>query len=151
MPVITIYTDGSCHTQLLIGTWAAIVLIEDKKIILKGREFNTTHNRMELFAVIRAVEFLEELKLTHQKIVICSDSQYVVNLSGRMEKLEKNSFMTKAGKVLQNTDLLRRLIKQMKSYNLNFTKIKAHQKGGDAFNKEADLIVRNLLRENIVQ
>ena len=36
MPLIEIYTDGSCHTQLLNGAWAALVFIDVKKTILKG-------------------------------------------------------------------------------------------------------------------
>ena len=43
-----IYTDGSCHTQQCIGAWAAIILIDQQKIVLSGRENDTTHNRMEI-------------------------------------------------------------------------------------------------------
>ena len=54
-----IYTDGSCHTQHCIGAWASIVFIGNEKIILSGKEINTTHNRMELLAVINAVEYIQ--------------------------------------------------------------------------------------------
>jgi len=53
-----IYTDGSCHTQLCIGAWASIILVDDKKIVLSGKEFNTTHNRMEILAVIKSIKYL---------------------------------------------------------------------------------------------
>ena len=58
---ITIYTDGSCHAQKRIGAWAAIVIINIEKIVLKGVEINTTHNRMELMAVIKAIEYVNNM------------------------------------------------------------------------------------------
>ena len=58
-PVIEIYTDGSCHSQQLIGAWAALVFINGEKTILKGTEKETTHNRMELLAVINAIKHVE--------------------------------------------------------------------------------------------
>ena len=60
-PIITIYTDGSCHTQQLVGAWAAIIFIGAKKFVLSGTEENTTHNRMELTAIIEALKFTEQL------------------------------------------------------------------------------------------
>jgi ribonuclease HI len=53
-----IYTDGSCHTQLCIGAWAAIILIDEEKITLSGKDLDTTHNRMEILAVTEALEYL---------------------------------------------------------------------------------------------
>ena len=65
MPIdlVEIYTDGSCHTQFLIGAWAAIIFISGEKIILSGIENYTTHNRMELMAVIKALEFIRAAQL----------------------------------------------------------------------------------------
>ena len=88
MPLIEIYTDGSCHTQLLNGAWAALVFIDGKKTILKGTETNTTHNRMELLAVINAIKHVEAEVTLKEKLHIYSDSQYVVNLNDRRKKLE---------------------------------------------------------------
>ncbi|MES2681656.1 MAG: ribonuclease H [Bacteroidota bacterium] len=146
---ILIYTDGSCHTRLLIGTWAAIVFVYGKKIVLNGGENETTHNRMELMAVIRAIEYTDDLNLNDCKLLIHSDSQYVVNLPLRLNKLLQNNFITKKGDVLANADLLAVLIQQIRSHQIEFKKIKAHQKNGDAHNREVDMLVRNLLREMI--
>jgi ribonuclease HI len=146
---ILIYTDGSCHTRLLIGTWAALLFVDGKKTVLTGTESETTHNRMELMAVIRAIEYIDEKKLEGNKLLIYSDSQYVVNLTSRLEKLLQNNFITKKGDLLHNADLLARLIQLISSHDTDFIKIKAHQKNGDAYNREADILVRNLLREKI--
>lgn len=145
---IKIYTDGSCHTQLLYGAWAAIIFIGDEKTILSGEETDTTHNRMELQAVIKAVEFVEKKGFGSQEIQVCSDSQYVVNLLTRKEKLKHKNFITNKGTPIQNVDLVKKLIDQIEKFDLHFTKIKAHQKEGDELNREVDLIVRKQL-ENL--
>ena len=54
-----IYTDGSCHTQHKIGTWVAIILMDTEKKILSGTVKDTTHNRMELMAVVKAIEYIK--------------------------------------------------------------------------------------------
>ena len=148
---IQIYTDGSCHTQFLIGAWGAIVLVNDKKIVLSAVENDTTHNRMELLGVIKAVEYLEENNLEKNGIEVYSDSQYVVNLLQRKERLKQNNFITKKGTPIQNADLVQALIKQIETHKINFTKVKAHQKDGDALNREVDVLVRQLVRKKVAE
>ena len=82
---IQVYTDGSCHTQLCIGAWAAIIFIGDVKIILSGIEKNTTHNRMELIAVIKALEYIEQNEQA-ALITVVTDSQYVTGLPARQQQ-----------------------------------------------------------------
>jgi ribonuclease HI len=147
--VTRIYSDGSCHTQLLTGTWAAIIFCGDNKFIIKGLEEDTTHNRMEVFAVIKALEYLEEKNYGNLKIEIYSDSQYVVNLRQRADKLLAKNFVTKAGKKNQNADLMVRFFGCLENKKIDFIKVKAHQKDGDVFNREVDTLVRQLLREAI--
>ena len=149
--VIQIYTDGSCHTQLVIGAWGAIVLVDDKKVVLSAVETDTTHNRMELLGVIRAVEYLEENNLAGNIIEVYSDSQYVVNLLSRKTRLKQNNFITKKGTPIQNSDLVQKLIQQIETHDINFTKVKAHQKDGDAMNREVDILVRNLVRKKVTE
>lgn len=146
---IQIYSDGSCHTQFTIGAWAAIILINDKKVILSNTENKTTHNRMELLGVIEAVKYLEENNLADNFIEVYSDSQYVVNLMSRKSRLKQNSFITKKGTPIQNSDLVQKLIQQIETYSLKFTKVKAHQKDGDVLNREVDILVRNLVRTKV--
>lgn len=145
---ITVYTDGSCHTQLLQGAWAAILFIDEEKVILQGEERDTTHNRMELKAVINALLYVDKRGLQHKRIHIYSDSQYVVNLVDRIEKLRRKNFITNKGTPIQNIDLIQQLIGQIETHQVQFTKVKAHQKDGDEINREVDIIVRKLLRKN---
>ena len=145
---IEIYTDGSSHTQKLIGAWAAIIYYNKTKIIIKQVETNTSHNRMEMQAVIQAIKFVDTNYSTNIPIIINSDSQYVVNLVDRKEKLKKNEFITKKGNPVKNLDLVITLIDQIESHEITFNKIKAHVKDGDTKNREVDLLVRKLMREH---
>lgn len=145
---IEIYTDGSSHTQKLIGAWAAIIYYNESKIIIKQVVVNTNHNRMEIQAVIQAIKFVDTNYSTNIPIIINSDSQYVVNLVDRKEKLKKNEFITKKGNPVKNLDLVITLIDQIESHEITFNKIKAHVKDGDIKNREVDLLVRKLMREH---
>lgn len=153
MQNITIYTDGSCHTQHKIGGWASIILVDGKEILLKDFELNTTHNRMELLSVIKAFEFIEKEKIKFNKIILKSDSQYVINIRERKEKLTKNNFITKKGNEIQNKDLLIRLIKYIEKLPIEFIKVKAHQKKTSErnINREVDKISRKIVRDKVKQ
>src|ERR1035437_9452576 len=142
MHEIEIYTDGSCHTQQCVGAWVAILLADNKKTVLSGSETGTTHNRMELIAVIRALEYVKTNYKKVSSVTVVSDSQYVVGLNARKEKLLKQDFNTKAGKEIRNADLVKEFF--LLSTNVLFMKIKAHQKKTSAinYNIEADVLVR---------
>ena len=146
---ITIYTDGSCHTQLKIGAWAAVILVDGKKKILTGKAENTTHNRMELTAVIDALMYVQNNYGVTREIKIISDSQYVIGLTAREQKLSANDFITKKGKPVQNADLVKQLLLLLNKMNVTLEKIKAHQQktGVDEYNIELDKLSRKLVRE----
>ncbi len=151
MSTIKIFTDGSCHTQLKTGAWVALIFIEGKKIVLQNVVENTTHNRMELSAVISAVLYITENNIEYSGIEIYSDSQYVVDLVDRKEKLKNKLFITKKGTPIQNADLVQNLITLMEEFALIFIKVKAHQKPTSEinYNREADKLVRSILREAV--
>src|SRR6056297_302712 len=67
---IVIYTDGACYKNPGPGGYAAIVLDEDKEIEITGYEPDTNNNRMELRAVIEALQVVKKNK----KIILYSDS-----------------------------------------------------------------------------
>jgi ribonuclease HI len=145
---VEIYTDGSCHTQMLNGAWAAIIICAGKKIIIKGTDINTTHHRMELLAVLKAIEFLQEKKVGHMVIRVYSDSQYVVGLPSRKQKLKDKDFRTKGGNVIANADLLARFFELLDINTIEFFKLKSHAKNGPQLNHEVDLLVRQLVRDH---
>ena len=151
VPCIEIYTDGSCHTQHCIGGWVALLFIGKDKIVLSGKELNTTHNRMEITAVIKAIEYVREMNLAPSGIKIYSDSQYVIGLTARKEKLSALNFETKKGNEIRNADLVKELLKLGECMCLQFVKVKAHQKKTDMpnYNNEADKFSRKIVREAV--
>jgi ribonuclease HI len=146
-----IYTDGSCHTQLEIGAWASIIFVDDKKIILSETVENTTHQRMELLAVISALHFILKNYVEIKLVKIISDSQYVIGLMRRKEKLTATDFKTKAQNEVRNTDLVKELLRLSDIFKIEFEKIKAHQKQTDItnYNIEVDKLCRNKVREAV--
>lgn len=148
---ITVYTDGSCNPTHRIGGWAAIVLIDNQKIILKGKDVNTTHQRMEIIAVLKALEYLQQNQLLDRPLNICADSQYVIDIRKRRHALEANNFLTKKGQPIRNDDLVQKLIRYLDNPAIEFTKVTAHQKIAETenLNREADKIARSIIREHL--
>lgn len=136
-----IYTDGSCNTQNLLGAWAAVVLSANEKVVLSGKEKGTTHQRMELLAVIKALQFAGSSKVT-----VYSDSQYVTGLMGRKEKLAAKGFLTNKGVPIRNLDLVQEFYSLEAAMEVTFVKVKAHSKGVP-YNEEVDKLVRGMVRE----
>lgn len=147
---IIIYVDGSCNSKLLFGAWAAILQVEGNKIFLTGIETNTTHNRMEMTAVIKVLEYVKE-KYLNGNCQIFTDSQLVFNLTSRKEKLLENHFITSKGKELPNKDLMEKLIRYTEILPVVFIKVRAHQKSTskENLNREVDMICRKTMRDGI--
>jgi ribonuclease HI len=148
---LDIYSDGSCHTRYRVGGWAAIIWIGGKKIVLTGIVPGSTNNRMELTAVIKALVYVRENYATIKTIKIYSDSQYVIGLPGRKEKLMASGFSTKKGNQIPNSDLVIELLEQLTFFSVEWKKIKAHQKNSskDNYNIEADKLSRKKVREAV--
>jgi len=105
---------------------------------------------MELTAVIKAVEYAQEM---YPKAIlhIISDSQYVIGLKERKEKLSGAGFITKKGNEIQNADLVQRLLLLEEQVAITFTKIKAHQRQGAIVNHniEVDKLSRKIVRDAV--
>jgi ribonuclease HI len=146
--VAEIYTDGSCHTQSRTGAWVAIIFTATEKKILAETVVNTTHNRMELSAVIKGIEYIKRNYPGITTIRLFSDSQYVVGLPGRKEKLSASGFSTKKGNAIQNADLVKKLFEHLSTLPVEFIKVKAHQKQdvNSNYNIEADKLSRKMVR-----
>ncbi|SHN24795.1 ribonuclease H [Chitinophaga sp. CF418] len=146
-----IYTDGSCDTQSGQGAWVAILLTDGGKVVLSGRTPDTTHNRMELSAVIAGITYALNNFKGIQCLHIYSDSQYVTGLMERQDKLSNADFITSRGTIIRNADLVKELYTLGAQIQLIFTKVKAHQKQGAGinYNIDADKLVRKIMREEL--
>ena len=148
-----IYTDGSCHTQKCVGAWASVILVDAQKIVLSSKEENTTHNRMEILAVIVSIKHILQHFPTIRELKIVSDSQYVIGLVSRQSKFLASDYATKAGNDIRNIDLVKELLLLLSVIKVEFVKIKAHQKATDVinYNIEVDKLSRQLVREAVKQ
>jgi ribonuclease HI len=149
--LIEIYTDGSCNPKHKIGAWAVIILHNKTKLVLQGTENETTHNRMEILAVINSIEYVIKEFPDLPSIIIYTDSQYVARIPRRKIKLVSKKFTTNSGNLIQNIDLVEKLIQILGSYNIEFIKVKAHQKASELinYNREVDKLCRKLVRQQI--
>jgi ribonuclease HI len=148
---ITIFTDGSCHNQLKTGGWACIIVIDSEKLILEGSESDTTHQRMELTAVLESLRYLERKGHLNVPITVYSDSQYVVDLLKRKERLAVSGYRTKKFKTIRNADLVQKLVHFMSLPDITFHKIKSHLKTPyveSTLNREVDLLARRMMRKH---
>ena len=104
--VVTIYTDGACKGNPGPGGWGALLVWGDHEKELCGGEPATTNNRMELTAVIRALESLKR----DCAVEIYTDSQYVKNgIESWIHGWKKNGWKTADRKPVKNAELWREL------------------------------------------
>ena len=131
-----IYTDGSCIGNPGKGGWAAIIINNGKKKIISGSENYTTNNRMEIIAVIKA---LNTIKLKQATLI--TDSQYVKNgIEIWIHKWKDNDWMTAEKKPVKNKDLWTKLDKIQKTKKIKWEWVKGHS--SDKLNNEVDRIAR---------
>lgn len=124
MKTVDIYTDGACSGNPGPGGWGAILMYGEHKKELSGGEAHTTNNRMELLAVISALELLKE----PCKINLYSDSQYIINAmtKGWAEKWRSNGWMRNKKEAASNPDLWERLMALCEEHDVNFIWVKGH-------------------------
>jgi ribonuclease HI len=114
---VTIYTDGACSGNPGPGGWAAVIIYGEHTKEISGGERHTTNNRMELMAVIQALQLLKE----SCQVKVCSDSAYIVNCfrDKWYIKWEQTGFK-------KNEDLWRELLALYRKHQVEFVKVKGH-------------------------
>jgi ribonuclease HI len=148
---VAIYTDGSCNQLHNVGAWVAILLHDQGKQILEGIENHTTHQRMELTAITKALEFVVSNGMDSAPIVIYTDSQYAANLHSRQKKLINAEYRTKKNNPISNADLIKEIYRYSQQLTLTILKVKAHQKPSEIenLNIEADKRCRKIVRKYV--
>jgi ribonuclease HI len=131
--VVDIYTDGACKGNPGVGGWGALLRSGDKLRELYGGEPNTTNNRMELLAVIRALEALKR----SCAVRLHTDSQYVqLGISKWIHGWKKNGWRTADRKPVKNADLWRRLDELSAQHHVEWVWVRGH--AGHEGNERAD-------------
>jgi len=142
--MIKVFTDGACSGNPGIGGWGVVILINDSDpIFLKGGEIQTTNNRMELTATIKALKYFKE----HQLITLITDSKYVKDgIESWIANWKKNGWRTTSKKPVKNKELWVELDSQISKHNITWKWVKGH--AGDRYNEKADFLARRFIEEN---
>ena len=135
--MIKIYTDGSCLENPGNGGWAAIIFMNNEKIIISGCKKNTTNNQMELMAAIEALKKIPK----DQEVQMYTDSKYVkMGITEWIHKWKKNDWKTSSKKKVKNIELWTLLDELSNNFDIKWNWVKGHST--DKLNNEADLLAR---------
>ena len=140
MKPIDIYTDGACSGNPGPGGWAAILRSGAYEKEIFGGEAVTTNNRMEMFAVIRALQSLR----TKAPITIHTDSRYVMDGATKwLKRWKANGWKTSDKKPVKNEDLWRALDDLLSGHDIKWRWVEGHS--GHTENERADQLARSAI------
>jgi ribonuclease HI len=135
MEKIEIFTDGACKGNPGIGGWGALLVAGQHKKELFGGERDTTNNRMELRAVIEALNALTR----PCEVVVHTDSQYVQKgISEWIHGWKARGWKTAAKAPVKNVDLWQALDSAQTRHKIEWRWVKGH--AGHAGNEAADAL-----------
>ena len=124
MKEIEVFTDGACRGNPGVGGWGVLLIIDGEETILFGGEKDTTNNRMELKAAIKALEFFE----ANVSLSITTDSNYVKDgITKWLTNWKKKNWITASKKPVKNKDLWEQLDALNYFHNVSWHWIKAHE------------------------
>ena len=139
-----IFTDGACRGNPGPGGWGALLKYGDTKKELSGGELETTNNRMEMMAAIRALESLNR----PIQVELYTDSVYVKDgITKWIHGWKARNWKTSNKKPVKNIDLWRRLERAMEPHLIDWHWIKGH--AGHADNELVDELARNAIPKGL--
>ena len=140
--ITQIYTDGGCRGNPGPGGWGVVLQARSAEKELWGGEANTTNNRMELTAVIRALGALTR----PASVQIHTDSQYVQKgISQWIHNWKRNGWKTADKKPVKNADLWQELDRISQQHRITWLWVKGH--AGHPGNERADTLANRGIDE----
>lgn len=142
--VIIVYTDGGSINNPGPGGYGVVIENEGKRREFSGGFRHTTNNRMEMMAAIVA---LRELQNCGKKIILSSDSSYLVNgiVKGWAKKWRSNGWRKSDGQPVLNVDLWRELLALLDGVDVSFKWVKGH--AGHELNERCDHLATAAARQ----
>ncbi len=138
--LVEVYSDGACKGNPGPGGWGALLRYRDVEKELWGGEGRTTNNRMELLAVIKALQALKR----RSQVRVTTDSQYVKKgITDWMSRWKRNGWKTAAGKPVKNADLWRELDAVVAQHQVEWRWVRGHS--GHAENERADALANRAI------
>jgi len=138
---VDIYTDGACSGNPGPGGWGVVLLYLGHRRELSGGEAQTTNNRMEMMAVIAALEALKR----PCRMTIHTDSVYVMKgVTEWLPQWKKRNWLTADKKPVKNVELWQRLEHLLAPHEVRWRWVKGHS--GVPENERADELARRAIR-----
>ena len=142
MSKVTIYTDGGCRGNPGPGGWGVVLIADKERKELKGYEDNTTNNRMELTAAIKALKALKK----SCEVDLYTDSVYVrTGITDWIHGWKKRGWRTAGKKPVKNVDLWQLLDEVRNGHTVSWHWVKGHS--GDVENERADELANEAIDE----
>lgn len=140
--IVKIFTDGACRGNPGPGGWGAVLYYNKHKKTLYGGEKETTNNRMELTATIKALAELKQSCI----IELTTDSQYVKKgMTEWIVDWKKRNWHTASKKPVKNVDLWKQLDEEVARHEVSWHWVKGHS--GHPENEEADRLANQGINE----
>lgn len=134
---VVIYTDGACSGNPGPGGWGAVMLYKGRRKELSGGDPDTTNNRMELLAVVRALEALSR----PCSVTINTDSTYVMKgITEWIESWKRRQWRTASKQPVKNVDLWLELESALAPHEVRWKWVRGHS--GVPENERADELAR---------
>ena len=144
MDYVTFITDGACSGNPGPGGWCVIIKKDDKVNEFFGGDLETTNNKMELTAVIKGFENLNNAS----EVLVKTDSTYVINgITKWLPNWKAKGWINSAKKPVANKDLWKQLEYLISDHKVDWLWVKGHS--GDDENERADELARKGLKANL--
>ena len=140
---VYIYTDGACSGNPGKGGWGAILVYKNHRKEISGADANTTNNKMELTAMIKALEMLKE----PCEVEAYTDSKYLCDSinNGWAISWQKNNWIKKDKKPALNADLWEKLLNLITKHSVQINWVKGH--AGHPENERCDTLATNEIKQ----
>lgn len=139
---MTIYTDGGCSGNPGPGGWGYVILTDGNERVASGFEVETTNNRMELMAAIKALEAAKALR--RGMVTVYTDSQYLKNgITAWMRGWKAKGWRTSSGDPVKNRDLWEALDRVNLAVMPQWEWVKGH--AGNEHNERCDTLTQEAI------
>ncbi len=142
MKKVIIYTDGACSGNPGSGGWAAVLRFGEVEKELSGYEEDTTNNKMELTAAIKALKALKE----PCEVELYSDSAYLINGFEKfwLVNWKKNGWINSSKEEVKNSDLWKELDSLNSKHKIKWIKVKGH--ADNEYNNKCDKLATDEIK-----
>ncbi|HIQ17657.1 MAG TPA: ribonuclease HI [Novosphingobium capsulatum] len=141
MKAVAIFTDGACKGNPGKGGWGALLRMGEHEKEMSGSDPETTNNRMEMMAAIRALEALTQ----PCQVTLHTDSKYVLDgITKWIFGWQKRGWKTADNKPVKNEDLWRALVAAARPHKIDWVWVKGH--AGHVENERVDKLASDAAR-----